>query len=86
MFLSLVLSPVINENERRISKLEITDHKIEENFNEKNTALYMALMAVSVLGPASLIIFLTLIIYLEHKLGNLRSKVREVAAAGNTNE
>ena len=84
-FFTLVLSPVINEIERRISRLERTDNKIEEDFNEKNTTLNMTLMAVSVLGPASLIIFLTLTIYLERKLGNLRSKVREITAA-NANE
>ena len=46
----------------------------------------MALMAISVLGPATLILLLTVIIYLERKQGNLRSKVRELMAANNNLE
>ena len=82
-FFTLVLVPIMNEIERRIMKLEKTDDHIEGKYDEKNTNLNMALMAISVHGPATLILLLTVIIYLERKQGNLRSKVRELMAASN---
>ena len=46
----------------------------------------MTLMSISVLGPATLIILLVIIIYLERKQGNLRAKVRDILAVNNSNE
>ena len=46
----------------------------------------MALMAVSILGPTTLVILLILLIYLEREQGNLRAKFREMVDAGNNNE
>ena len=76
-FISLVLAPVMNEIERCITKLESIDNKLEKNFNEKKTILNMALMAVSILGPTTLVILLILLIYLERKQGNLRAKFKK---------
>ena len=73
----------MNEIERRITKLKAKDHKIENKFDEKNTKLNMTLMSISVLGPATLILLLVIIIYLERKQGNLRGKVREILAVNN---
>ena len=82
-FFTLVMAPVMNEIERRITRLEKIDNKIESKFEEKNNKLNMALMAISVLGPATLILLLVIIIYVERKQGSLRGKVREILAVNN---
>ena len=82
-FFTLVIAPVMNEIERRITRLEKIDNKIETKFEEKNNKLNMALMAISVLGPATLILLLVIIIYVERKQGSLRGKVREILAVNN---
>ena len=95
-FVNLSLKPMIKEIVDRLRKLESEDSKIKNTFaNEdkkiksslegKNTALNYTLMAISCLGPMTLVIIAVLLITLEKKLGKLKRRLADLQTPDNTN-
>ena len=95
-FINLSLKPMIKEIVERLKKLENEDTKMKNTFEKedkklknnlegKNTALNYTLMAISCLGPMTLVIIAVLLITLEKKLGKLKRRLADLQTADNTN-
>ena len=95
-FVNLSLKPMIEEIVDRLKKLATEDNQIKNTFaNEdkklknnlegKNTALNYTLMAISCLGPMTLVIIAGLLITLEKKLEKLKRRLADLQIPDNTN-
>ena len=94
-FVNLSLKPMIKEFVERLKQLEDEDSKMKNTFkNEdkklknnlegKNTALNYTLMAISCLGPMTLIIIAGLLITLEKKLEKQKRRLADLQIPDNT--
>ena len=95
-FINLSLKPMIKEIVERLKKLENEDTKMKNTFEKedkmlknnlegKNTALNYTLMAISCLGPMTLIIITGLLITLEKKLEKQKRRIADLQIPDNTN-